>query len=162
MNLKSIFLAVVSTLLIASCATDPCIDVTCFNDGVCDDGACICADWYEGADCLTEERVKYYGNYIGTATFVNAAGDVSSLTDTIPVVANDSIVNELFIANGVPTVLDVSGMGGFTIPLTAVSDPDGTTLNISGDGSFYGNLLTLIATMEFTNSTVEYSFTGSR
>ena len=64
--------------------------------------------------------------------------------------------------NGVPTVLDVSGMGGFTIPLTTVSDPAGTTLNISGDGSFDGNLLTVIATMEFTNSTVEYSFTGSK
>jgi hypothetical protein len=53
-------------------------------------------------------------------------------------------------------------MGGFTIPLTAVSDPDGTTLNISGDGSFDGNLLTVNATMEFTSSTLDYTFTGSK
>ena len=75
-------------LALASCTTDPCVEVTCYNDGVCDDGTCICADWYEGADCSTEERAKYYGDYIGTATFINAAGDVSTSTDTIPVVAN--------------------------------------------------------------------------
>jgi hypothetical protein len=122
----------------------------------------MCADWYEGTDCSAEERAKYYGDYIGTATFLNAAGDVSTSTDTIPVVTNGSILNELFMANGVPTVLDVSGMGGFTIPLTAVSDPDGTTLNISGDGSFDGNLLTVNATMEFTSSTLDYTFIGSK
>ena len=161
--MKTIKTLILSCLLaFASCASDPCEDVTCYNDGVCDDGTCICADWYEGADCSTEERAKYYGDYIGTATFINAAGDVSTSTDTIPVVANGSTLNELFMANGVPTVLDVSGTGGFTIPLTAVSDPDGTTLNISGTGSFDGNLLTVTATMEFTSSTVEYTFSGNK
>ena len=155
-------LLLLCVLGLASCKPDPCFDVICLNYGVCDDGACLCADWYEGTDCSTEERAKYYGDYIGTATFINAAGDVSTSTDTKPVVANGSILNELFMANGVPTVLDVSGMGGFTIPLTAVSDPGGPTLNISGDGSFDNNLLTVIATMEFTNSTVEYTFTGSK
>ena len=159
-TIKTLMLSCI--LALASCTTDPCADVTCYNDGVCDDGTCMCADWYEGTDCSAEERAKYYGDYIGTATFINAAGDVSTSTDTIPVVANGSILNELFMANGVPTVLDVSGMGGFTIPLTAVSDPDGTTLNISGDGSFDGNLLTVVATMEFTSSTLEYTFTGSK
>jgi hypothetical protein len=159
-TIKTLMLSCI--LALASCTTDPCVDVTCYNDGVCDDGTCMCADWYEGTDCSAEERAKYYGDYIGTATFINAAGDVSTSTDTIPVVANGSILNELFMANGVPTVLDVSGMGGFTIPLTAVSDPGGTTLNISGDGSFDGNLLTVVATMEFTSSTLEYTFTGSK
>jgi hypothetical protein len=159
-TIKTLLLSFV--LALASCTTDPCADITCYNDGVCDDGICICTDWYDGTDCNTEERTKYYGDYIGTATFINAAGDVSTSTDTIPVVANGSTLNELFMANGVPTVLDVSGMGEFTIPLTAVSDPDGTTLNISGTGSFDGNLLTVAATMEFTSSTVEYTFSGSK
>jgi hypothetical protein len=161
--MKTIKTLILSCLLaFASCASDPCEDVTCYNDGVCDDGTCICADWYEGADCSTEERAKYYGDYIGTATFINAAGDVSTSTDTIPVVANGTTLNELYMANGVPTVLDVSGMGGFTIPLSAVSDPGGATLNISGNGSFDGNLLTVTATMEFTSSTLEYTFSGSK
>jgi hypothetical protein len=159
-TIKTLLLSFV--LALASCTTDPCADITCYNDGVCDDGTCICTDWYDGSDCSTEERAKYYGDYIGTATFINAAGDVSTSSDTIPVVANGSTLNELFMANGVPTVLDVSGMGEFTIPLTAVSDPDGTTLNISGTGSFDGNLLTVTATMEFTSSTVEYTFSGSK
>tara|TARA_B100000768_G_scaffold137012_1_gene127997 strand:+ start:226 stop:711 length:486 start_codon:yes stop_codon:yes gene_type:complete len=159
-TIKTLLLSCI--LALASCTPDPCLDVICLNDGVCDDGACLCADWYEGTDCSTEERAKYYGDYIGTATFINASGDVSTSTDTIPVIANGSILSELFMANGVPTILDVSGMGGFMIPLTAVSDPGGPTLNISGYGSFDNNLLTVNATMEFTNSTVEYTFTGTK
>ena len=75
-TIKTLLLSFV--LALASCTTDPCADITCYNDGVCDDGTCICTDWYDGTDCSTEERAKYYGDYIGTATFINAAGDVST------------------------------------------------------------------------------------
>lgn len=58
-------LPLISLLALSSCAKDPCIDVTCLNDGVCDDGSCLCADWYEGEDCGTEQREKMLGEYIG-------------------------------------------------------------------------------------------------
>ena len=156
------FLILSCILALTSCTSDPCVDVTCYNDGVCNDGTCLCADWYEGTDCNTEERAQYYGDYIGTATFFNADGnEIDSYTDTIPVVANGSIISGL-IADGIPLVLSVSGMGGFAIPPTATTDPNGTPLTISGDGSFDGNLLTITATMEFTSSTLDYTFTGSK
>lgn len=59
-------LPLISLLALSSCAKDPCIDVTCLNDGVCDDGSCLCADWYEGEDCGTEQREKMLGEYIGS------------------------------------------------------------------------------------------------
>ena len=104
-TIKTLLLSCI--LALASCTTDPCVDVTCYNDGVCDDGTCLCADWYEGADCNTEERAKYYGDYIGTATYFNTDGDaINSFTDTIPVVANGSTINGL-VADGIPLVLSV-------------------------------------------------------
>lgn len=54
-------------LFIMSC-TDPCKDVNCMNEGVCDDGTCLCADGYEGTNCENEIRAKYYGIFSGTVT----------------------------------------------------------------------------------------------
>ena len=159
-TIKTLLLSCV--LALASCKPDPCLDVICLNYGVCDDGACLCADWYEGTDCSSEERAKYYGDYIGTATYFNAAGDeIDSSTDTIPVVANGLNVNEI-IADGIPLVLSVSGLGVFVIPPNATFDPNGTSLTVSGDGSFDSNLLTINATMEFAQDTLTFSFTGSK
>ena len=74
MNLKTTFLAVVSTLLMASCATDPCMDVTCLNASTCSDGTCLCTDWYEGTDCGTEQRTKFLGTYSGAVVFAQSGG----------------------------------------------------------------------------------------
>ncbi len=159
-TIKTLLLSCI--LALASCTTDPCVDVTCYNDGVCDDGTCLCADWYEGADCSTEERAKYYGDYIGTATYFNKDGDaIDSFTDTIPVVANGSVISGL-VADGIPLLLTVSGTGGFAIPSTETTDPSGTLLTVSGDGSFDSNLLTINTTMGFAQDTLTYTFSGSK
>ena len=151
----------ISIITFSSCTTDPCIDVMCYNDGVCDDGTCLCADWYEGADCSSEERAKYYGSYIGTSSFFDEDGNfINNSTDTIPLSGNGSIVNELN-ADGLIFALVASGMGDFDIPQTSISDPD-VTFIISGDGSFSGNLLTLNARFEYADETIEFTFTGSK
>ena len=75
--MKAIKLLLFSCVLaLGSCTTDPCVDTTCYNDGVCDDGTCMCTDWYEGMDCSTEERAKYYGSYTGALNFYDEAGDL--------------------------------------------------------------------------------------
>ena len=158
-TIKTLLLSCI--LALASCTTDPCVDVTCYNDGVCEDGTCICADWYEGADCSTEERAKYYGNYIGTSSFFDVDGNfINNSTDTIPLSSNGSIVNELD-ADGVIFALVASGMGDFDIPPTTISDPDGTFI-IRGDGSFSGNLMTLNASFIYPDDTINFTFTGSK
>ncbi len=43
------------SILLVSCA-DQCKDVTCLNDGVCNDGQCDCLRGYSGSDCSTVNR----------------------------------------------------------------------------------------------------------
>ncbi len=37
--------------LMAACKEDPCQDITCVNDGYCEDGACVCPEGYNGTNC---------------------------------------------------------------------------------------------------------------
>ena len=59
---KSIFLTVIATLgiflsvLYTSCSTDKCDSVTCFNNGTCADGKCICPTGYSGTYCQTKNN----------------------------------------------------------------------------------------------------------
>ena len=74
--------SLISLFAITSCAKDPCIDVTCLNEGVCDDGTCLCADWYEGEDCGTEQREKMLGEYIGHYYVCDSTFSIESITIT--------------------------------------------------------------------------------
>lgn len=55
------------SLFLFSC-TDPCQDVSCGANGVCEDGTCLCDDGYEGTNCEIEARTQYLGTYEGTLT----------------------------------------------------------------------------------------------
>lgn len=61
----ALVLAVVSTTLVSSCA-DPCSDVLCKNNGICRDGACVCADGFEGPICEYKMYEKFIGTWDGT------------------------------------------------------------------------------------------------
>lgn len=74
--------SLISLFAITSCAKDPCIDVTCLNGGICDDGTCLCADWYEGEDCGTEQREKMLGEYIGYFYWSDSTFSIQSITQT--------------------------------------------------------------------------------
>jgi hypothetical protein len=52
-------------LFLVSC-TDPCENITCENEGFCEEGTCICEAEYEGENCETEIRTKFYGKYRGS------------------------------------------------------------------------------------------------
>lgn len=45
---------VIVCLIFAGCKKDPCKDVTCFNNGTCLEGVCICTEGYEGSKCEQE------------------------------------------------------------------------------------------------------------
>lgn len=64
---------------------DPCEDVVCYNGGHCEDGTCVCAAGYEGADCKTESREKFLGTWYG----YNHTDSFAFTTDII--VLNESI-----------------------------------------------------------------------
>jgi hypothetical protein len=148
-------------LAVSSCTPDPCVDVTCYNDGVCDDGTCICADWYEGADCSTEEKAKYIGNYTGTLSFFDGSGDQISSSQYTEPVTNKSGINELQ-GGDTPFVLTNSGSGSFNIPLTQVNDPTLGSTFWQGSGSFSGNLLSYNGTFDVQGVTYSFSFSGNK
>ncbi len=58
-------LGLIIGLTLFSCK-DACKDVTCLNGATCDDGVCQCTEGYEGDDCGTESRAKYFGTYMHT------------------------------------------------------------------------------------------------
>tara|TARA_B110000114_G_C14936660_1_gene334664 strand:- start:137 stop:619 length:483 start_codon:yes stop_codon:yes gene_type:complete len=160
--MKAIKLLLFSCVLaLGSCTTDPCVDTTCYNDGVCDDGTCMCTDWYEGMDCSTEERAKYYGSYTGALNFYDEAGDLLGANQVAIPVSVGSIINELD-GDGLPFVLNTSGTPDFSIPITQVNDPDLGNTFWQGSGSFSGNLLSFNGSFDAQGQTITFSFTGNK
>jgi uncharacterized membrane protein len=49
------------TVTYSSCNSDKCKAIVCAYNGVCKDGACICAAGYEGTQCEIVTREKYKG-----------------------------------------------------------------------------------------------------
>ena len=160
--MKAIKLLLFSCVLaLGSCTTDPCVDTTCYNDGVCDDGTCMCTDWYEGMDCSTEERSKYYGSYAGVMNFYDPNGDLTSSNNDPLVLSAGSTINEID-AEGLPFVLNASGMEDFTIPITQDNDPDLGSIFFQGSGSFSGNLLACNGSIDVQGQTFTFSFNGTK
>jgi len=56
-------LAIMSVMSFMACNRNKCNTVVCLNRGVCNDGACTCPVGYEGANCETEIRKKFTGNW---------------------------------------------------------------------------------------------------
>ena len=155
------FFVVSSILFLSSCAKDPCLDVTCLNDGQCDDGTCLCADWYEGTDCGTEERVKYYGTYVGALNLYDEDGVlIQGNQGGIPV-AEGSSINSLD-SDGLPFVLTASGSGSFNIPITQINDPTLGNTFWQGNGSFNGTALNFNGTFDFQGETIAFTFSGTK
>ncbi len=87
-----------TTLIISvSCNTDKCKTLVCAHGGYCQLGVCVCASGWEGPDCETESRAKFYGNWMvyekGSSSFA-AQYPISIVKDsTSNVVTNVRIAN---------------------------------------------------------------------
>jgi hypothetical protein len=87
--LKSIVLSVFATISIlgsfmyVSCNRDKCKTIVCANDGVCNQGACICPSGYGGTNCETVLRNKFLGNWqvFEKGSVTNAAQYAISITE---------------------------------------------------------------------------------
>jgi hypothetical protein len=169
MKLKSIFLSILSAVLIASCTTDPCIDVTCLNDGVCNNGICLCEDWFEGTDCGTEQRSKYLGTYTGWFVFVYADNTSDSTLESIVFGTDPQGVNYIDVVVDVEDsfscFLATNGSGDIVVPLQAL-DPAFPTLTLQGSGSFisdsFGNQVAMALSIDDGGDIAQASFMGSR
>ena len=127
----ALLVAVVGMVFTSSCTKDPCADVSCSSTGVCVDGTCDCDEFYEGGNCATEMRTKFYGNYLGTMTANGSAQNVTmALTEYHGKVQRVWIDGDFYF--------DITGSTTGEIPLQLVNS-NGTTINITGTVSLNNN-----------------------
>lgn len=101
------FAAFTGTVMFASSCKedkDPCEDVNCLNEGACDDGDCVCEEFFygstcavrcvngsydstcvcnsgwEGDECETEERAKFIGSFSVYETCITSSQDYNYLS----------------------------------------------------------------------------------
>lgn len=120
--------------LLFSC-TDPCEDVSCLNDGVCDDGTCLCEVGYEGTNCETESRAKYYGTFGGDLT---CPGE--DPVEQLIIFEAGPEVNQLLMTDG----LDPSFMDTLTFDGDVAASPE-------REIDFFGELIKLQVTFTFNS-----------
>lgn len=63
MKILNLFFTSAIVCLIFSCS-DACDDLNCGENGICDDGSCLCDTGYEGDNCDTKVIDKFLGAWI--------------------------------------------------------------------------------------------------
>jgi len=72
--MRNIFLAAFLTIIVVTavsytaCNKNHCSNVVCMNQGVCDNGNCVCPVGFEGSRCETLSRDKFIYTYNGGDT----------------------------------------------------------------------------------------------
>ena len=85
-----------TSFTIVSCNPDPCKDVNCGDNGICNDGTCDCTLGYEGVNCETESRTKLTGKY---STTEQCSTDPAGVYYEITVNSGSGGVTELDLLN---------------------------------------------------------------
>ena len=58
-----------------------------------------CEDWYEGNDCSTQQRDKFYGTYVGVIKTYDPQGDLVSEGPLDLTIEQGTEINELRLTN---------------------------------------------------------------
>ena len=101
-----------------------------------------CEDWYEGDDCSTQQRGKFYGTYFGTFKTYDPQGGLVSEGPIDLAIEQGTEINKLRLTNQPDCVfvLTTTGETGFTIP-NYNGGADGT---VNGEGGFNGKTVFFI------------------
>ena len=101
-----------------------------------------CEDWYEGNDCSTQQRDKFYGVYIGVLKTYDPQGGLVSEGPIDLAIEQGTEINELRLTNQPDCVfvLTTTGETGSTIP-NYNGGADGT---VNGEGGFNGKTVFFI------------------
>jgi len=113
-----------------------------------------CPKGYEGNDCKTEIRAKFYGTYSGT--LVGGGQNVSSFTTLKEYVGDVEKIN--WDNDG---YLKVTGSTTFDIPKQQINS-SGTIMTVEGNGSLNGNQLKMEFSASLSGVSVDFTYTGTR
>jgi len=88
LKIYSIILLAIALTFIGCVGEDLCENITCLNEGICNNGDCECPLGFEGATCETESRTKFLGFYIyDSGTCTNFSPSLEFVADTSNVTA---------------------------------------------------------------------------
>jgi hypothetical protein len=88
-----VFSAFIIILLYTACEKNVCDNVTCFNGGSCNVGACRCPVGWEDPQCQTKSVKRYVGSYVGLTTC-----DMGTATiDSVVITADPNKINYVFV-----------------------------------------------------------------
>jgi hypothetical protein len=128
---------------------DPCANITCLNNGNCNNGMCDCAQGYEGTSCADEIRARYFGTYnIATSCSTGYTINIIAATQGINFVRilNFNNVNEAVFAQfnfSTPNVLEIPsqvvGNSSYSGTITYTSQFISANINYNRSGSFSQN-----------------------
>ena len=139
-----------------SCSEEgPCESIVCQNGGTCEEGTCICPDWYEGTSCEIETREKFFGEYIGTIT---RDGQTQIGSVTLETYAG----NVQRITWDGTEYMELSGTNSVDIPTQNALHIQYGVGTFEGSGSLNGNQLTLDHVETYQSQTVVVNFTGTK
>jgi len=146
--MRFFFILIISLGLLTSC--DKCNDVTCFNGADCDDGECICGDWYSGESCETKVIEVYEGLYAGGMSCSWYSPYIMRF-EGVPSEDNEMTIEDASAGVGRIYNAVFTNESNFNIPSQIVSDNGFETLVASGSGSFQSSGLVMNITI--SNST---------
>ena len=143
--MRSFFILLLSAIIFSSC--DKCKDVSCFNDGECEDGECVCSEWYSGESCETKIIEEYEGSYAGVMScswynpyyfrFIDISGEDNEMT-----IEDQSNIGSFRSYRAVFT-----SERNFDIPSQPISSGSFESLRASGSGSFQNSGLVMNITI---------------
>ena len=122
-----------------------------------------CEDWYEGDDCSTQQRDKFYGVYVGVRKTYNPQGDLVSEGPIELAIEQGTEINELRLTDQPDCVFVLTDPGetAFSIP-DYYGGVDGTVF----DFIIMGGLLILLCSgfkwvsTRTTNSKIRMVYMG--
>ena len=121
MNIKLPFVALLFAFTLTNCSNENC------------------EDWYEGDDCSTQQRDKFYGVYVGDRKTYNPQGDLVSEGPIELAIEQGTEINELRLTDQPDCVFVLTDPGE-----TAFSIPDydgGVDGTVNGEGGFNGKTI---------------------
>lgn len=138
MRLLSIFVALAFFTLLG--CKDECEGVNCNNNGTCIDGTCACDLGYDGADCETELRLGFIGDYEGPIDCGIILGNTDatlSISSEVSAADQISLDFDIDILDIAPVTATVSSEDNFTINTNMQSveiNGQQVEVTISGEG----------------------------
>ena len=116
--------------------------IKCDNNGVCDNGLCICVPGFEGDTCEITIRDRFLGNYFAT----DVCNTMGTLQYSMSIHSNSQILSVLFssqLANS-KFVDSVSATVEGNNLIINTQQVNGNSFSVSGNGSISNGTLTLL------------------